>query len=56
VTGEKLYGFSVSAANEVNQRVEANPTLKQAKDSTVKGISQAKTYLNKTIGSYFGWG
>jgi hypothetical protein len=56
VTGEKLYGISVTAAKEVNQRVEANPTLKSAKDSTVKGITQATSYINKTFGTYFGWG
>jgi hypothetical protein len=39
VTGEKIYGMSVSTANEVNKRVEANPTLKSAKDTTVKGIT-----------------
>lgn len=37
---------------KLNQAVDANPTLKNAKDSTAKGIAM----MSSSVSSWFGWG
>lgn len=59
VTGEGLNkgvqwtaAATVAGVNKLNQAVDANPTLKSAKDQTAKGIA----IMSSSVSSWFGWG
>lgn len=43
---------TVAGVNKLNQAVDANPTLKSAKDQTAKGIA----IMSSSVSSWFGWG
>ena len=43
------------AANALNQRIDANPSLKYAKDMTTSGLSVAGSMVKSGFGTFGGW-
>ena len=42
--------------SKLNESIDSNPTLANAKQKTISGFTEAGSYMTKTFGGYFGWG
>lgn len=62
-TGESIkYGAAVGwgmtkvGAAKLNEKIDANPKLADAKNKTYAGMMTANSYVTGKLGGYFGWG